>query len=236
MAADPTDDERAAVDALLGPPDSGWVGGERAPVDGHVARGGHAAREQRHRLLPALHALQARVGWISEGGLSYVCRRLDVPPAEAYGVASFYAMFSTEPRPPTVVHVCDDIACRANGAEDLCDGLQRNFGPAGESRDGATWLRSPCLGQCERGPAALVQQFGARARDAAIGEATVADLANVLRPSDGRFSVSTPQVALRQASPPESADSLLLLRRATALRDENPSLDQYRSHGGYESL
>jgi len=30
-----------------------------------------------------------------------------VPPAEAYGVATFYAMFSTEPRPGAVVHVCD---------------------------------------------------------------------------------------------------------------------------------
>ena len=54
----------------------------------HVARGGHAARAQRHLLLPALHAVQARVGWISPGALDYVCRRLDVPPAEAYGVAT----------------------------------------------------------------------------------------------------------------------------------------------------
>src|SRR5262245_32883959 len=164
MAADPTDDERAAVDALLGPPDSGWVGGERAPVDGHVARGGHAAREQRHRLLPALHALQARVGWISEGGLSYVCRRLEVPPAEAYGVASFYAMFSTEPRPPTVVHVCDDIACRANGAEEICARFEAGMGPSGEG-----WLRSPCLGLCERAPAALLQQSGERPADMVFG-------------------------------------------------------------------
>ena len=52
------------------------------------------------------------MGWISPGGLRYVCERLTVPPAEAYGVASFYAMFSAEPRPTTVVHVCDDIACR----------------------------------------------------------------------------------------------------------------------------
>ena len=36
----PTDDERDAVDALLGAPESGWEGGARRDVDGHMARGG----------------------------------------------------------------------------------------------------------------------------------------------------------------------------------------------------
>ena len=115
----PSDDERAAVDAVLGPATSGWSGGERAiEFEGRVARGGEA-RERRHLLLPVLHALQARAGWISPGGLRYVCERLTVPPAEAYGVATFYAMFSTDQRPQTVVHMCDDIACKVAGAEDL---------------------------------------------------------------------------------------------------------------------
>ncbi|MBO0775774.1 MAG: NAD(P)H-dependent oxidoreductase subunit E, partial [Actinobacteria bacterium] len=84
-----TGDERAAVDAVLGPPESGWQGGTRTLLDGHVALGGHAARERRHLLLPALHAVQDRVGHISRGAMDYICTRLTVPPAEAYGVASF---------------------------------------------------------------------------------------------------------------------------------------------------
>src|ERR1051325_5481484 len=109
MTAEATAAERAAVDAVLGPPGSSWEGGERTARRLRVAR---APEDRRTLLLPALHALQGAVGWISEGGLNYVCERLTVPPAEAYGVASFYAMFTTEPRPPTMVHVCDDIACR----------------------------------------------------------------------------------------------------------------------------
>ena len=89
---------------------------ERTELDHRVARGGHDARDDRHLLLPALHALQASVGWISPGGMNYVCERLTVPPAEAYGVATFYAMFSVEERPATVVHVCDDVVCRRRGA------------------------------------------------------------------------------------------------------------------------
>src|ERR687888_2212809 len=114
MSSVATEEERAAVDEVLGAP-------ETSVDDGRVVRGGHEARERRHLLLPALHALQSRVGWVSPGGLSYVSQRLTVPPAEAYGVESFYALFSTEPRPRTVVHVCDDIACRVNGARAICE-------------------------------------------------------------------------------------------------------------------
>src|SRR5215203_973959 len=79
-----------------------------------------------------------------------------VAPADAYGVATFYAMFATTPRPPTVAHVCDDIACRIAGAERICEDLTRALGPAGQpARDGQVgWLRSPCLGLCDVAPAA----------------------------------------------------------------------------------
>ncbi|MEO7093658.1 MAG: NAD(P)H-dependent oxidoreductase subunit E, partial [Polyangiales bacterium] len=93
-----TDDERDAVDAVLGLSPSG---------EGPTTFLG--ARAVRHLLLPALHAVQSRVGFISAGALGYVSRRLSVPPAEAYGVASFYALFALTKRPKVVAHVCDDL-------------------------------------------------------------------------------------------------------------------------------
>ncbi len=126
----PTDQERAAVDALLGPPDSGWRGAVRDAVrDGRVARGGREATADRDLLLPAFHAVQDRIGWISRGALNYICRRLTVPPAEAWGVLTFYHLLSPEPRAPIVAHVCDDIACRLKGAEAICDELGATLGP-----------------------------------------------------------------------------------------------------------
>ena len=87
--AEPTPSERAALDDVLGSPGSSWEGGARLTgADGNTAAGGHAARAQRHLLLPALWALQERIGWISPGGLNELCRRLTVPPADAYGVAT----------------------------------------------------------------------------------------------------------------------------------------------------
>ena len=73
----PSAGERDAVDAVLGPPDSRWVGAlTTSDRDRRVARGGHAARAQRHLLLPVLHAVQSRAGWISPGALNYICQRL----------------------------------------------------------------------------------------------------------------------------------------------------------------
>ncbi|MEU5614545.1 NAD(P)H-dependent oxidoreductase subunit E, partial [Streptomyces sparsogenes] len=168
--SEPTDEERAAVDALLGPPESAWEGsGDRTEGDLRWARGGRAARERRDLLLPGLHAINDRVGWISEGALDYLCRRLTVPPAEGYGVATFYAMFSVRPRPATVVHVCTDLACAARGSAELCAGLEGGLGPAGPAgTGGVVWQHSPCLGLCERAPAALAIRAGAPAATAVI--------------------------------------------------------------------
>ncbi|MGZ5306319.1 MAG: NAD(P)H-dependent oxidoreductase subunit E, partial [Actinomycetota bacterium] len=237
MSAAPTDEERSAVDELLGPADTGWVGGERgAGPERRFARGGRAAREQRDLLLPALHALQSRAGWISEGGLNYVCQRLTVPPAEAYGVATFYAMFSVEPRPKTVVHVCDDLACRIGG-DALCGELERRFGAPGTvSADGSsTWLRSPCLGMCEQAPALLVQWAGADGQDAALGNADPGSVGSLLagdrsfQSFSGGGHLSTPQT-LDAAQ----RSGLRLLRRVGAV--DPTSIDDYQAHGGYEAL
>jgi NADH-quinone oxidoreductase subunit F len=183
LAPLPSPAEREAIDAVLGPPASGWEGGERDPrVDGHVAYGGATARARRHLLLPALQAVQARTGWISRGALGYICRRLSIPPAEAYGVASFYALLATEPRPPAVLHLCDDLACRLAGAEGLCRALEAHLGPPGSpAGDGrTTWLRSPCLGRCEQAPVALLTVAGETPQETVITAASQESILDAL--------------------------------------------------------
>src|SRR5205823_9930926 len=106
----PSAAEQAALDRLLGAPLESW-------------RGNGALGERRHLLLPALHAVHDATGWISRGAIDEIARRLDVAPADVYGVASFYALFSLAERPPRVVHVCTDLACQARAAA-LVDGLR----------------------------------------------------------------------------------------------------------------
>ncbi|MBT1090719.1 NAD(P)H-dependent oxidoreductase subunit E [Streptomyces sp. Tu102] len=222
----PTDDERAAVDALLGPPESSWEGADRSDADLRWAKGGRAARDRRDLLLPGLHAINDRIGWISEGALDYLCRRLTVPPSEAYGVATFYAMFSVKPRPATVLHVCTDLACAAAGASDLCAGIEARLGLG----SGVSVERSPCLGLCERAPAALAIKAGDPVRTAVAAPATVHDA--VLAASAPDSAPEEPAAAM--AVPQAGGDELVLLKRVGVV--DPMSLDDYRAHGGYSAL
>ena len=43
---------------------------------------------RRDLVLPALNAVQARIGWVSRGALNEISRRLEVPPAELWGVVT----------------------------------------------------------------------------------------------------------------------------------------------------
>ena len=59
------------------------------------------------------------------------------------------------PRPPVVAHVCDDIACRLAGAEDVCADLTRARRARPASRHATAGRRgsaSPCLGLCDLRP------------------------------------------------------------------------------------
>ncbi|POX48881.1 NADH-quinone oxidoreductase subunit E, partial [Streptomyces sp. Ru71] len=225
--SEPTDDERAAVDALLGPPQSSWEGAGRTDADLRWARGGRVARERRDLLLPGLHALNDRIGWISPGALDYLCRRLTVPPAEAYGVATFYAMFSVRPRPATVLHVCTDLACTAAGAQQLCAGVESRLGGPGS---GVHVERSPCLGLCERAPAALAIRAGEAVRTAVAAPASVDGAALAATAPD-----SAPEEPAAVDAVPQAGEAGLVLLRRVGVVDP-ASLDDYRAHGGYTAL
>jgi NADH-quinone oxidoreductase subunit F len=221
-ADQPTSEEKAAVDSELGE-----EGRPASGLDGRVAYSGHESRSRRHLLLPVLHAVQARAGWISKGAVNYIGERLDIAPAEVYGVASFYGMFSLERRPPVVVHVCDDIACMIKGAGAL---VGQAFSTAN-----AVLQRSPCLGLCERAPAVLVTAAGETPREHVLAPATPDALRKVVEsavagslPSDAD-KLST-AVSVPQAGQPQ----LRLLHR---LGQVDPGdINDYRRLGGYQAL
>jgi NADH-quinone oxidoreductase subunit F len=217
--AAPSAAEREAVDAVLGSPPTGWEGGRRSADETRVAQGGAAvARAGRHQLLPCLHALNDRVGWISRGGLDYLCRRLLVPPAEAYGVASFYGLFSLEPRPPRVLHICDDLACQLAGPPEL---------PA--SDEATAVVPSPCLGLCERAPAVLAITAGSPPVHDVLAPATVLMLAGAAA------GLHPPGVSDVADAVPQAGDPVLVLLRRIGTVDPT-SLAAYRAAGGFEAL
>ena len=175
-----------------------------------------------------LQAVQARIGWISDGALSYVCERLTVPPADAYGVATFYGLLSVEPRPPRVLHVCDDIACRCHGAEEMIAELEQRFGPEDAERDGAAWLRSPCLGQCDHGRAAMLTEAGEEPVERVLAPV---DVDGALAALNGEAAATAIR---RRASRSRARLELQLLRRIGVV--DPRSLHDYRAAGGYDAL
>ena len=198
-----TEGERAAVDAVIAPEDHAVVHETERVVRGGTSR----RRERRHLLLPGLHALQAEAGWISPGGLNYLCGALQVPPAEAYGVATFYELFRTSDpgHDQPVHHVCMDTACQVAGAEAFAASLEA---------DGIHVHRGPCLGQCERAPARFVQGRGGP-------DFVPADATSVAAPAAYRL-------------PQHGSSDLRLLHRIGVV--DPTSLQSYRDLGGYSML
>jgi NADH-quinone oxidoreductase subunit F len=233
-----TDAEKSAVDSELGAPESGWSGGARHME--HDGRFAISLAPHRDLLLPVLHVIQRRIGWISHGAINYVASRLDLPPAEIHGVASFYAMFSLAPRPRVVAHICDDIACLIRGAGSLCAQLEKSLGPPGtpDAAGNSTWLPSPCLGLCERAPAALISASSETPREQVLAPAALDSISSALRQfsaaqtSPNRNDHEAPDP--KQSLPQSGVTPLRLLRRIGHI---NPaSLSDFQRQGGYEAL
>lgn len=187
---------------------------------------------KRSLLLPVLHAVQSRVGWISPGAVNYIGERLTVPPAEVYGVATFYALFSSDPQPPAVLHVCDDIACKTRGADALCATLEADFGAMGTpcANGAITWKRSPCLGLCEKAPALFVQTSGEESRDFTIAPVSAERLSSALR-GEG---IGEPR-EIGGSTPQTGADAPLQLLKRVGATDPL-SYAAYCASGGYQAL
>ncbi|CAN5830796.1 NAD(P)H-dependent oxidoreductase subunit E [soil metagenome] len=195
IGADATEAERAAVEAAVPP-------ALTVDTPGRVVR---IQRSMRHHLLPAIDAVQSQIGWVSPGAIDEIARRLQVPPAEVYSVATFYALVSTEPRPEAVAHVCDDIACGG----DLLEALA--------GRDDV--VPSPCLGQCDRRPAAFLQRAG--------GEDLVVTGAGSKTVIEGLAGEPV------EHHPTHVSAGPLLAR----IGEVDPlSLEDYRARGGYQAL
>ena len=113
----------------------------------------------RAALLPALWAVQDDRGWISRDDVAEAAERLGLAAADAEGVLSFYFLFHRAPRGTTVIDVCDNVICQANGAERLLADLCARLGirPGETTADGRfTVRRQECIAACHQAPAVQV--------------------------------------------------------------------------------
>lgn len=113
----------------------------------------------RSGLLPAMIEAQDQLGWLSEETLTQIANGLNVPLAEVYGVADFYAHLYTHPVGKIIVRVCDDVPCYLAGSEKIIATLEDRLKiRVGETTpDGQYTLEVvPCLGHCDHAPVVMI--------------------------------------------------------------------------------
>ena len=132
-----------------------------------VAEALDAHRTRAGALLPVLHAIQDRLGWVPPETIALVAHELDLSRAEVHGVVSFYSHFRTREPGRHVVRICRAEACQALGARALEAHAKRTLGIGFDATtpDGAITLEAVhCLGNCGCGPSVLVDADELHAR------------------------------------------------------------------------
>jgi len=105
-------------------------------------------------LIPALHAIQERVGWLPREELVALSRDVRRPLYEIEGLISFYPHFRTTPPPRVELRICHDLSCWLRGAEDRIAEARQRYGHEPD----VELVECSCPGRCDTAPLVTVNQ------------------------------------------------------------------------------
>jgi formate dehydrogenase/NADH-quinone oxidoreductase subunit F len=105
-------------------------------------------------LIPALNAIQERVGWLPREELVALSRDVHRPLYEIEGLISFYPHFRTEPPKKTEIRVCHDLSCWLRGADARIEAIRERYGTEADIEI----VEGSCLGRCDIAPASTVNE------------------------------------------------------------------------------
>jgi NADH-quinone oxidoreductase subunit E len=128
----------------------------RALIEGYYPR----YPSRRAVVLPALHAVNERLGYVPPQAVVEIAQMLGLAPAQVQDTLSFYGFFPQDkPCGKFKVWMCRSLSCSCREGEALMDYLAQKLGiqPGETSSDGrVTLLPAECLGACDFAPAMLV--------------------------------------------------------------------------------
>jgi NADH-quinone oxidoreductase subunit E len=110
-------------------------------------------------LLPALHGVQAELGWISPAAEAEVAGILEIRPIEVRETVTFYGMFRRRPAGRHQLRVCRNLSCALRGSEAVLERLKLRLGigPGQTTPDGRITLTEvECLGNCANAPCLMI--------------------------------------------------------------------------------
>jgi NADH-quinone oxidoreductase subunit E len=115
---------------------------------------------ERASLIPILQAVQTEFRYLPEEMITFIATALGLSPAAVYGVATFYAQFSTEPKGKHIIQVCDGTACHVRDATDVLSMVSGKLKLEGEQTTTADLLftmeKVACIGACALAPAMMI--------------------------------------------------------------------------------
>ena len=124
-------------------------------LDAAIAR----HKDEPGALMPVLQEAQNIFGYVPQDVQQIIADGLGTSLAEVYGVATFYAQFSLEPKGQYVVGVCLGTACYVKGSQKVLDKLSEELKiPVGKTTpDGVFTLNATrCLGACGLAPVMMI--------------------------------------------------------------------------------
>ncbi len=118
---------------------------------------------QKSYLIAVLQDVQKVFRYLPEDAMTYIGEKIDgLSPATVYGVATFYAQFSLEPKGKYEVKVCDGTACHVRGSMPVLNAIKTKLGlTEGKvtSDDGLFSLEIvSCLGACGLAPVVVINE------------------------------------------------------------------------------
>ncbi|HAP31821.1 MAG TPA: NAD(P)H-dependent oxidoreductase subunit E [Firmicutes bacterium] len=112
------------------------------------------------RLIAILQSVQEEYRYLPEPVLSYIATSLSVPRARVFGVATFYAHFSLEPKGKYIIRVCDGTACHVNRSQSLLDLIEKRLKLNNKKSTTDDMLftleKVSCLGACGLAPVVVI--------------------------------------------------------------------------------
>ena len=128
---------------------------ERAAIEHEM----HHYEDPRAASIEALKIVQKARGWVPDGAADAIGAILGIPASDIEGVATFYSQIFRQPVGRHIIRVCDSMTCYIGGHESVVERIsqQLGIGLGQTSADGRfTLLPVCCLGNCDKGPALMI--------------------------------------------------------------------------------
>ena len=113
----------------------------------------------RSAIMPLLHFVQSIYGYVTDEGIEFIGKKLDLATSEVNAVASFYTQYKRKPVGEYHIGVCTNTLCAVMGGDAIYSALQDQMGidHDGVSADGKVSLEHiECNAACDYAPVMMV--------------------------------------------------------------------------------